>query len=222
MTGTNKQEESGPRQRVLLKVIERDGEAPTIDASEAARIWLAAPENDYGRIVRLLLLTACRRDEIGSLQWSEIDMEARTITLPPERTKNGRAFLVPLSDAAIAILKDIEPRGDRPYVFGGGKAGYSGWSKSKKILDAASGVKDWTLHDLRRTVRTGLGAMGIDPHIAEAVLNHLPPVLTQTYDVNTYAPQKRAALAAWAARLSVAVAQAAGANVTELQSRKGA
>jgi len=75
----------------------------------------------------------------------------------------------------------------------------------------------WTLHDLRRTVRTGLGQIGIQPHIAEAVLNHIPPKLIRTYDRNKYESEKRKALNDWAAHLKIAVAQATGTNVTALR-----
>ena len=208
VAGTNKQEENGPRERTLS-----DG--------EAAAVWLAAPANDYGRIVQLILLTACRRDEIGSLQWPEIDLEARTITLPKERTKNGQEHIVPLCDAAVEILKAIPRRDKRLYVFGTGDGGYSGWSKSKVSLQNIAKLKtDWTLHDLRRTVRTGFGMLGVAPHVAEAALNHLPSKLIRTYDRNTYAAEKKAAFDLWAGHLAVAIAQANGANVTRLQSRK--
>jgi integrase len=210
VAGTNKQEEGGPRERALSD-------------TEAASVWLAAPENDYGRIVRLILLTGCRRDEIGSLKWSEIDLKEKTITLPSERTKNKQAHFVPLSDIAVSIFKDIPRRASRDFVFGVGHGGYSGWSKSKAEIDKAAKIKDaWTLHDLRRTVRTGFGKLGVAPHVAEAALNHLPPKLIRTYDRNTYAAEKRDALDKWAAHLKVAVAQATGANVTALRNRGSA
>ncbi len=210
VAGTNKQEEAGPRERSLSD-------------AEAAAVWLAAPENDYGRIVRLILLTGCRRDEIGSLQWPEIDLKEKTITLPKERTKNKQPHTVPLSDNAVAILKDILRRANREFVFGAGEGGYSGWSKSKREIDNTAKLKEpWTLHDLRRTVRTGLGKLGIAPHVAEAALNHLPPKLIRTYDRNTYAAEKRDALDKWAAHLKVAVNQATGANVTALRNRGSA
>jgi integrase len=204
--GTNKQKENKPRERTLTD-------------AEAAALFLACPQNDYGRIVQLLMLTGCRRDEIGHLQWSEIDLEARTITIPATRTKNHSQHVVPLTDAALAILQAI-PRRDRDYVFGRGQGGYSGWSRSKAALDAGAKLKEWTLHDLRRTVRTGLGRLGVAPHIAEAVLNHLPAKLIRTYDRNTYENEKRAALDAWANHIRVAIAQASGANVTTLKSSK--
>jgi integrase len=178
-------------------------------------VFLACNYNNYGRIVRLLILTGCRRDEIGALQWSEIDFDAKTITLPAIRTKNGQQHVVPLCKDALQILQEI-PRRDCDRVFGR-RAGFSHWSKSKRLLDAQLKLAPWTLHDLRRTVRTGLGKLGIAPHVAEAVLNHLPPKLIRTYDRNTYAAEKREALDRWASHLAVAIAQASGANVTKLE-----
>ena len=75
--------------------------------------YFSAPESDYGHILRLLLLTGCRREEIGGLRWSEIDTEARTITLPRDRTKNGQEYVVPLSDSAMA-LRDGSHLGRHP------------------------------------------------------------------------------------------------------------
>jgi integrase len=206
VTGTNRQDENGHRERSL-------------NDSEVAKVWLAAPENDYGNVVRLLLLTGCRREEIGSLKWSEIDNEARAITIPKERAKNGIEHIVPLPDAALSILRGIRRRGDRDYVFGiAREGGFSGWSKAKIALDKAVAVKEeWRLHDLRRTVRTGLGKLGVQPHIAEAVLNHLPPKLIRTYDRNAYTAEKRDALDKWATHLKTVVAQATGANVTSFR-----
>jgi integrase len=206
VTGTNRQDENGHRERSL-------------NDSEVAKVWLAAPENDYGNVVRLLLLTGCRREEIGSLKWSEIDNEARAITIPKERAKNGIEHIVPLPDAALSILRGIRRRGDRDYAFGiAREGGFSGWSKAKIALDKAVAVKEeWRLHDLRRTVRTGLGKLGVQPHIAEAVLNHLPPKLIRTYDRNAYTAEKRDALDKWATHLKTVVAQATGANVTSFR-----
>jgi integrase len=194
--GTNRQSEYVERERSLIV----DGEKPNYD--ELVAVWKGAPDNEYGKIVRLLTLTLCRRDEIGSLEWSEIDKEARLIRLPAARTKNGREHVVPLSDPAMAILDAIDLRKGRALVFGSGEGGYSGWSKSKKEMDEKVKLKKpWTLHDLRRTGRTGLGILGVAPHIAEAVLNHLPPKLVRTYDRNAYEREKRQALDLWAGHL---------------------
>ncbi|MCG2628301.1 site-specific integrase [Bradyrhizobium sp. WYCCWR 13023] len=196
--GTNRQ--SGEYVERARSLIQMHGEKPNYD--ELIAVWKGAPENEYGKIVRLLILTLCRRDEIGSLERAEIDKENRLIRLSGERTKNGREHIVPLSDPAMAILETIDEKKDRELVFGWGKGGYSGWSKSKAELEeAVPSKKPWTLHDLRRTGRTGLGILGVAPHVAEAVLNHLPPKLTRTYDKNKYEKEKREALDLWAAHL---------------------
>jgi integrase len=207
VVGTNKRDENDPRERSLSD-------------AEAAAVWLAAPDNDYGRILKLILLTGCRRTELGDLKWSELDMDARTIRLPRERTKNHQEHTVPLSDTAISILSGIKRRDDREYVFGRTReGGFSGWSKSKTEFDQVVKLKPWTLHDLRRTVRTGLGELGIQPHIAEATLNHLPPKLIRTYDRNKYESEKRKALDEWATHLKTVIAQTTGANVTTLRKK---
>src|SRR5262249_47738649 len=204
--GTNKREENDPRERSLSD-------------AEAATVWLSATDSDFGKMIKLLLLTGCRRSEIGDLKWSEVDLEKRTITLPRERTKNHQQHVVPLSDAALAILADIKQR-NHDHVFGRIGSGYQGWSKRKIKFDKVVKLKDtWTLHDLRRTVRTGLGQLGIQPHIAEAALNHIPPKLIRTYDRNKYETEKRAALDQWATHLKTVVAQATGANVTAFRKR---
>jgi integrase len=204
VTGSNKQVVNGPRERSLSD-------------AETAAIWLAAPDGDYGNIIKLLFLTGCRLNEIGCLQWSEVNLETKTITLPGSRTKNHTEHTVPLTDKAVAILEAIPRRVGRDLVFGVGKGGFGAWTKAKLNLQAKSKTEGWTPHDIRRTVRTGLGKLGVEPHVAEACLNHLPPRLIRTYDRNTYAAEKRAALDAWASHLSVVIAQATGANVTTLR-----
>jgi integrase len=202
--GTNVQEETA-RRRVLT------------DADLAA-IWKAAPDDDYGRIVKLLTLTGQRREEIGALRWSEIDMNKKLITLSASRTKNGVEHQIPLSDAAMMVLKTCCR--DHDLLFGLGPNGFAGWSRSKLALDAACGVKDWTIHDLRRTVATRMADIGIQPHVIEAVLNHVSGHKAGgagIYNRSTYAAEKRAALDAWANHLAVAIAQANGANVTKLE-----
>ena len=205
--GTNKAAEEKSRERVL-------------DDAELAAVWKAASDNDYGRIVRLLMLTGQRRDEIGSLRWSEIDFKARTISLDGARTKNGRAHLIPLSDAALAILKTITQVDDREFAFGRGRGGYSGWSKGKDALDAACGVKDWTLHDLRRTAATRMAESKVLPHVIEAVLNHVSghkSGVAGIYNRSTYETEKRAALDTLASYIKTAIAKSEGANIRRLK-----
>ena len=121
---------------------------------ELRKLWEAtADDGRFSAIVRLLLLTGCRREEIGGLRWDEVDLENAMISLPKERVKNGKAFDLPLSPPAVAILAARERRPESPYVFHWhGAAGFAGWSKAKHDLDQRLGFPAWTLHDLRRTL----------------------------------------------------------------------
>jgi integrase len=194
VVGTNKASNDQERERALTD-------------AELVKVWKSAPENHYGAIVRLCVLTAARKSEIANMRWSEIDRKARTLKLPGERTKNGREFIIPLSASAMKIIDDVGERDGRDLVFGQGAFGYSGWSHSKAALDQVAELKEaWTLHDLRRTVRTGLGRLGVAPHICEAVLNHLPAKLIRTYDKNKYEVEKKQALDRWAAHVAAIVA----------------
>lgn len=202
--GTNRQSDNTPRSRVLSD-------------AEIVKLWNGLPDTNFGDIARLLLLTGCRREEIGGLMWSEVNFAERKIVLPAERTKNGVENVIPLSDLALSVLEKQHRIIGRPFIFGLGDSGFRGWSRGKSRLDAVLQLdKDWTLHDLRRSVRTGLGRLGVLPHISEAVLNHLPAKLIRTYDTNRYEGEKRAALNTWANHVQVILAQAAGANVVPM------
>ena len=105
------------------------------------------------------------------MQWNEI--EADRISLSPERTKTATAHLIPLTSLAKSIIETIPQIEDSRLVFTtNGKTPISGWTNSKRDLDRISGVKDWRLHDLRRTVATGLQKLGIPLQVTEAVLGH--------------------------------------------------
>jgi integrase len=209
--GTTNKSKEASRDRVLTD-------------TELAAIWKATPDNGYGRIVRLLMLTAQRREEIGGLRWSEIEsLDApgkALIALPSDRTKNHRPHDVPLSTTARSVLLKQPQYAGREAVFGEGEGGYSGWSRSKDRLDADCDVKDWTLHDLRRTTATRMADLGVQPHVIEAVLNHVSghkAGVAGIYNRSTYAAEKRAALELWANHINLIVAQAEGANVTRLK-----
>jgi integrase len=169
--------------------------------SELAEIWRALPAGDYGAIVRLLILTAQRREEIAGLRWREIDMKRGTITLPPARVKNAREHCIPMSEPVKAIIAAI-PKTDRDFVFGIREGGFCGWTKSKERLDAKlPKLEHWTLHDIRRTVATGMAEIGVAPHIIEATLNHASghkAGVAGIYNRSTYEPEKREALDKWA------------------------
>lgn len=186
--GTNKPAGSKPRQRVLSD-------------AELVAVWQACLDNDYGWIIRLLILTGCRREEIGGLRWSEIDLDRGVWTLPAERSKNGRAHTLTLPASALAIVAAVERVNGRDCLFGGAAGhGFQRWSASKAELDIRSGVAGWTVHDIRRTVATGMADIGIQPHVVEAVLNHQSGHkrgVAGTYNRSSYTHEAKTALTLW-------------------------
>ncbi|MER2196069.1 tyrosine-type recombinase/integrase [Methylobacterium brachiatum] len=196
VVGTNKPADEKARDRVLTE-------------TELRAIWRACRDDTYGRIVRLLLLTGQRRDEVGSISEGELNLAAAVWTIPAGRTKNGLVHEVPLSRPALEILA-TQPRTEgRSFLFGHGMGAFSGWSNSKERLDtriAASGIvmPPWRLHDLRRTAATGMASVGVLPHVVEAVLNHISGAkagVAGIYNRATYAREKREALDLWAAHV---------------------
>ncbi len=180
--------------------------------SELRAIWGACRADDYGRIIRLLILTGQRRDEIGSLRWSEVSLERGRIELPSSRTKNGRAHEIPLSGTASAVLSECPRQLARDHVFGQAEngRGFSGWSKAKVALDkriktaSNTPLSPWRLHDLRRTVATRMADLGVQPHVIEALLNHASGSkagVAGIYNRSSYATEKHQAVAVWEASL---------------------
>ena len=186
VAGTGKADEGGSRERVLTD-------------KELGAIWRSLGEDQFSDIVRLLILTGQRREEIGGLRWSEVHKDR--IVLPPSRTKNRRQHEVPLSPQARAILDRQIRRNSRELVFGLGEGGFSGWSDAKAALDQRLPIPDWHLHDLRRTCATGLAEIGVLPHIIEAILNHVSghrAGVAGIYNRARYEGEMRDALAKWA------------------------
>jgi integrase len=179
--------------------------------SEIRTIWNACGEDPAGCLVKLLLLTGCRRNEIGGLRWSEIDFDTGTMTLAGARTKNRRELALPLPAIALDLINAVPRREGRDYVFGRDGGAFLGWSVMKLRLDAkiamATGkpLAHWTLHDCRRTVRTGLGRLGVLPHVAELVINHAPRGLEAIYNKHRYAREIGEALVLWAAHVQAVV-----------------
>jgi integrase len=176
--------------------------------AELRAVWLATLENDFGAIVRLLVLTGQRRTEIAGLRWSEVDLDAGVIRLPAERTKNGRAHVVPLSIAAADILAARQQTPGRDEVFGRAAGGFAGFGYEKKRLDerlAASGIAPWTLHDLRRSCASGLGELEVSSDTIESLLNHARPGIAGVYNRSRLEDAKRRALDRWSEHLAAVV-----------------
>jgi integrase len=183
----------GPRERVLT-------------AEELHNIYCALGADAYSDVVRLLMFLPMRRDEIGNLLWSEVDLDAGEIRLPPARTKNGHDHVLAVSEPALAILRRRwDARGDtgRATVFGvRGQHGFTGWSRAKRQLDAriVEPMAPWTLHDLRRTFSTvAHEELMVEPHLVEACLGHAQKsVVASTYNKAIYIKEKRRVLREWA------------------------
>jgi integrase len=182
-----------------LKHVEKPRER-TLTDQELRAIWKATEgDDDYSRIVRLCLLTGCRRDEIGGLRWDEV--QDHQLRIGTERMKGGIAHEVSLLPAMAAILP-IRHENGRPCVFGRGGTGFSGWSNSKKALEtklakAGHCLKPWTLHDLRRTFSTRLHDAGVEPIIVEALLAHKQRGVAAVYNRASFKEAKRSALLRW-------------------------
>ncbi len=188
-----------------------------LSVGEISEVWAALDKEGgvFAPMVKLLLLTAQRRDEVAGMRWSEITLEGEdpVWSLPAERTKNGLPNLIPLSPQAVKLLKSVNPVDLCPFVFTTtGKTYVTGYSKVKARLDTAIAEKreeagradpmeGWTFHDLRRTAATRMiEDLGVQPHIVEAVLNHISghkAGVAGIYNRATYLPEKRRALEAW-------------------------
>ncbi|TAY91869.1 tyrosine-type recombinase/integrase [Rhizobium ruizarguesonis] len=223
------------------EVVSRDR---TLSRDEICLVWRASEKIGwpFGPMVKLLLLTGQRRDEVASAKWSEFDLGADvpTWTIPKERAKNGKAHVVPLSTAVVQILESL-PRvnGDVDFVLTTtGKTGVSGFSRSKALLDAAMmeiakeeagargeadfepQIAPWRLHDLRRTCASGMAELSQPVHVVEAVLNHKSGSIkgvAAVYNRYEYAEEKRRALVAWSRHVEQLVAPSENGNVVSLR-----
>lgn len=180
-----------------------------LEDDEIRAVWRTAQEigYPYGTIVRLLILSGQRRDEVVSLLWEDFDKDRMLWTIPKDRTKAGRAHEVPLSPQFRAVLAELSPEREG-LLFAArstrktsqGPRTFSGFSKAKLELDQLSGVTGWRLHDLRRTAASGMARLGHPPHVVAAILNHSPggtQGITAVYNRYRYVDEKRAALEEW-------------------------
>jgi integrase len=144
---------------------------------EVKRVWIAAETMGYpfGTIVKLLLLTGCRKSEIGSLQWNQI--QEKQMTIPASVSKNGREHTIPIPSLAYDLLKQRQTSTTNSvnvFLATSGKSErYNGYAFHLKELQKKSGTSNWTLHDLRRTFASLHAELGTPIHIIEKMLNHV-------------------------------------------------
>jgi integrase len=184
--GTAQADEGASRERVLTP-------------EELRQLWRSLSDGMFGDIVRLLLLTGQRRNEIGKLRWSEVDLARKLIVLAPGRTKNSRQHELPLSTQGLEILARQPRRNSTDFVFN--NRGFQDWDRCKQALDERLGIAPYRLHDLRRSCATGMAELGVQPHIIEAVLNHVSghkAGVAGIYNRARYESEMRSALQRWA------------------------
>jgi integrase len=176
---------------------------------ELRAIWQVAEALSEPRrsLVRALVLTGQRRDEVRCMARSELDLKAAVWHLPAARNKGKRDHDVPLSPAMIDLLDKL-PRSGEPVFSINGAVPYSAYKRLKAALDRESGVTGWRLHDIRRTVSTGLAALHIPQDTIDRVLNHAKPILAGTYNRHQYLDEKRRALEVWAEHIAFVVGEA--------------
>jgi integrase len=217
---------------------------------ELKRVWHAcAPEHfpdggRFGDVVRLLILTGTRRAEVTGLKWSEVDLDSGVWILPEHRSKNSRKHVIPLSPPAVAILKPLQQErrwNGKQFVSDGCVFTTFGamnvWDRQKQLFER-SGTSDWWLHDLRRTMATGMAGIGIAPHIIECCLNHVSgfkmniggfgvevpaslPKLARTYNLHPYHAEMKQAFDRWAEHV-MALVEDREDKVTDLASHRKA
>jgi integrase len=173
-------------------------------------------------MIRALMLTGARLDEVAGARWREFDWPRRLWSVPAERYKSKAEHIVPLSNDAVALFDNLPRWSNGDYLFStrvgrkpddtkaskrarkkpDGKKPVNGFSKAKARIDAHIGeVPHWVLHDIRRTVRTRLSALRIPDPIAEMVIGHAKKGLARVYDQHKYVDEMREALEAWSACL---------------------
>jgi integrase len=179
---------------------------------ELRAIWNACDQMGYpyGPIIRLLILTGVRENQIARMRRVELietTEDGQLLVIPSERMKGEEddpppPHEVPLT-ATMAEIIDSLPRFDGPYVFTttAGAKPVNSWSKAKKKIDELSGVSDWIFHDLRRTARTHVSAIPAEEHVREALVAHGRRGIVAHYDQYKYRTEKRRLLGQWESRL---------------------
>jgi integrase len=202
-----------------------------LNDDEMRAVWRSAEGMGYpfGPMVQLLMLSGQRKSEVSDARWREFDLEKKLWIIPAERMKGDAPHVVPIAETALAILKSLPTFKKGDYVFSTtfGAKPVSGFSKAKARLDTGAGVElreirktettieSFVLHDLRRTMRTGLSGLPVPTDVAELVIAHARPGLRKVYDQHSFVDEKRRALELWEGRLRDII-QPPPANVVKL------
>jgi integrase len=170
--------------------------------AEIVKFWraTAVEREEFSALLKLLLLTGCRLNEVARMTRAELSDDGTTWNIPAARTKNRRPHMVPLSPAARELIASVAQEGQLVFTTNG-RSPVSGWSKIKQRLDQAMKIPPWRLHDLRRTAVTGMAELGIRPDVIERAVNHVSGTrggIAGVYNRSELLPERRAALERWA------------------------
>jgi integrase len=178
-----------------------------LDTGELRSIWQVTEQGEFpfDPFVQLLILLGCRRGELTGMRRDELDLAARLWQLSGDRTKNEQPRTIPLPKQAVEIISSL-PTFSGPYIFStiGGARPISGFTNLKRRFDDRLGVAipaPWTLHDIRRTMRTHLSALPISGTVAELMIGHKQRGIRAVYDRFAYLDEQRSGFELWAARL---------------------
>jgi integrase len=169
----------------------------TLTDDELRAIWKAAADYPvYGTLLRFILLTATRRNEAGQMKWAELT--DRDWVIPAARYKTNLDHVIPLSAMALSVL----PERNGEFVFSAnGRQAIGGYGRHKQVIDEASGVSGWVMHDLRRSARSLLSRAGVPTDHAERCLGHVIGGVRGVYDRHEYYDEKAKAFEALAAQV---------------------
>jgi integrase len=213
---------AGIKAAIIGERVQRDR---VLEDVELRALWAASASLGYplGPFVRFLLITGQRLRECANMVWAEVNLDTGLWLIPAARMKTGIAHEVPLSGLAVDLLRSLPRFPDSPFVFTAtGRGPLAGFSVAKARVDRAAGpdVAPWRFHDIRRSVRTGLGGLPVPTNVAEMVIGHQQPGIHRVYDRHSYRNEKRQALELWSRRLLSIVEPAESDNIIPLAMRQ--
>lgn len=197
---------SSPVDKIRPRTKEHSRER-TLSDPEILAFWRSCDQLSYpfGPLCQILLLTAQRRTEVATMEWTEIDFDARVWTIPRHKAKNDHAHRVDLSDLTVELLHQL-PRISDKFVFTTtGISPVSGFSRAKCRLDRlmtqdVPNLEPWIFHDLRRTAATRMASLRVDPHVVDKILNHITGTIrgvAAIYNRFGYSEQRQSAMNTW-------------------------
>ena len=185
---------------------------------EIRTVWnvLAEMKGRQQLIMKFLILTGCRSTEIRTAKWDWFDFDERTWTIPASDYKTGKSVRRALPDAVVEMMSTIKETSVSRHVVTVSR--YNGPEDDRPPMQpnvalfsaqiiAKTGMKTWSLHDLRRTVATRLSELGAPPHVVEKLLGHHMAGVMARYNLHDYLDDQRHWLEVWQNHLEKLIGQ---------------